>query len=47
MEVKLTKIGNSQGVILNTTVLDLAGANKDTSFKLEIKDGQIILTPIK
>ena len=43
----LRKIGNSQGVILEKTILDLIGADEqNTVFELKIKDDQVILRPL-
>ena len=41
----LRKIGNSQGIILDKTILDLVEANRDDAvFKVEIKNGKIVLS---
>lgn len=43
----LRKIGGSQGVILDKTILDLTNSNHPgTLFKITIQGEQIILTPL-
>jgi antitoxin component of MazEF toxin-antitoxin module len=42
----LRKIGNSQGVILDKTLLDLVGANSATVFSIRVEGSQLILDPI-
>ncbi len=45
--VALRKIGNSQGVILDKSILDLVEASgPNTVFKLKIKNGAIVLEPL-
>ena len=44
MKIKLTKIGNSQGIIIPKTIIDqLAIENR---INLEIEDGRLIITPV-
>lgn len=43
----LRKIGNSQGVLLEKTILELVEADdKNTVFAVKIEDGEIRLRPI-
>lgn len=47
----LRKIGNSQGVILEKTILELIGADEHSDeqsivFVLKVKDGEIRLRPL-
>lgn len=43
----LRQIGNSQGVLLEKTILELIGADqKNTVFALRIENGEIHLRPI-
>ena len=43
----LRKIGNSQGIILEKTILELIGADEqDVVFLLKIEDGEIRLRPL-
>ena len=43
----ITKIGNSQGIIFDATVMDLAHLKVGDQFNLEIHDGRSIsLTPL-
>ena len=44
---KLTKIGNSSGVILPSEILKVVGIEEDTEIQISIKDHQIILEPIR
>lgn len=43
---KLTKIGNSLGLILPNDILNLAGIDSDAEVQIEAKPGKITLTPI-
>lgn len=51
--IQLAKWGNSQGVKIDTETLKSLGfnsneiENQEIKFEMEIKDGQIILSPIK
>lgn len=42
---KLTKIGNSTGIILPSDVLKLVGIDDDSEVQISTKDHQIILEP--
>ncbi len=43
----LRKIGNSQGIILDKTLLDLVGADSDSIvFQVKVNDGEISLRPL-
>ncbi len=43
----LRQIGNSQGVLLEKTILELVGADqKNTVFALRIEGGELILRPL-
>jgi len=42
----LRKIGNSQGIILDKTLLDLVGADPATVFSVRVEGSQLILDPI-
>lgn len=43
----LRQIGNSQGVLLEKTILELIGADqKNTVFALRIENGELILRPL-
>ena len=45
--VALRQIGNSQGVLLEKTILELVGADeKNTVFALRIENGEIHLRPV-
>jgi len=45
--VALRKIGNSQGILLDKTLLDLAGAEPDSAvFEVKVNDGEILLKPL-
>lgn len=45
--VALRKIGNSQGVILDKSILDLVDSSAPgTVFKLKVKKGAIVLEPL-
>ncbi|MDX9731767.1 MAG: hypothetical protein RBT63_08355 [Bdellovibrionales bacterium] len=45
--VALRQIGNSQGVLLEKTILELIGADeKNTVFALRIENGEIHLRPV-
>lgn len=45
--VALRQIGNSQGVLLEKTILELIGADsQNTVFALRIEDGELHLRPI-
>ena len=43
MKVKLTRIGNSQGIRLPKTVIQQAGLTPE--LELEVGDGQVVLRP--
>ncbi|MDZ4661058.1 MAG: AbrB/MazE/SpoVT family DNA-binding domain-containing protein [Pseudomonadota bacterium] len=43
----LRQIGNSQGIILEKTILELIGADqKNTVFAIRVEDGELILRPL-
>jgi len=43
----LRQIGNSQGIILEKTILELIGADeKNTVFTVQIEDGALVLRPL-
>jgi antitoxin component of MazEF toxin-antitoxin module len=45
--IALRKIGNSQGVILDKTILDLVGAGEENVvFELRLKGNEISLRPV-
>lgn len=46
-QVKIRKWGNSCGLLLPKAVLDLMGLESGDSFKLEIKEDKLILSPAK
>jgi antitoxin component of MazEF toxin-antitoxin module len=43
---KLTKVGNTQAVILDKTILGLIDADVESTFKLSIEGKRIILEPM-
>lgn len=43
----LTKIGNSVGVIINKKLLQEAGVTESKKVSIEVKDGTIVITPVK
>ena len=43
---KLTKVGNTQAVVLDRTLLSLVDADSDSTFKISIDDGKIVLEPM-
>ena len=43
---RITPIGNSQGVIIDKTVLKLLGADEATHLDLSIENGAIVLRPV-
>jgi len=42
---KLSKIGNSYGIILPTELLEVTGLSKDSEIEISVKENKIILTP--
>ena len=42
----LKKVGNSQAIFLDKTLLGLIGAQDDTIFKITIEGSKVILEPI-
>jgi antitoxin component of MazEF toxin-antitoxin module len=42
---KLTKIGNSWGVILSIDLMKLAGFEPDDEYEIEVEEGAILLRP--
>ena len=42
----LKKVGNSQAIFLDKTLLGLIGAQDDTIFKISIEGSKVILEPI-
>jgi antitoxin component of MazEF toxin-antitoxin module len=42
---KLTKIGNSTGIILPSDILKVAGLSDDAEVQISVKENQIILEP--
>jgi antitoxin component of MazEF toxin-antitoxin module len=42
----LKKVGNSQAIFLDKTLLGLVGAQEDTIFKITIEGSRIVLEPI-
>lgn len=42
----LKKVGNSQAVFLDKTLLGLVGAKEDTIFKISVEGTRIVLEPI-
>ena len=43
---KLTKVGNTQAVVLDKTLLSLVDADTESTFKISIEDKRIILEPM-
>lgn len=43
---KLTKVGNTQAVVLDKTILSLVDANIDSTFKVSIEGKKIVLEPM-
>lgn len=43
---QLTKIGNSQGIILDKAILDLLNIKEGSSFEVTTKNGGLFLKPI-
>lgn len=43
---QLTRIGNSQGLILDKAILDLLGIREGASFEVTTKNGGLFLKPI-
>lgn len=44
---KLSKIGNSYGVILPSDILEVAGLSKDSNIEISVKARQIIIKPTR
>ncbi|MDR0480472.1 MAG: hypothetical protein LBG66_01145, partial [Gallionellaceae bacterium] len=44
---KLTKVGNTQAVVLDRTLLSLVDADSDSTFKISIDEGKIVLEPMR
>lgn len=42
----LKKVGNSQAIFLDKTLLGLVGAQEDTVFKISIEGSKIVLEPM-
>ncbi|MEM7762084.1 MAG: AbrB/MazE/SpoVT family DNA-binding domain-containing protein [Cyanobacteria bacterium P01_A01_bin.40] len=45
MRTKIIPIGNSQGIRIPKTIIEQCGF--DNSVEMEVKDGSLVLTPIK
>ncbi|MEM7594124.1 MAG: AbrB/MazE/SpoVT family DNA-binding domain-containing protein [Cyanobacteria bacterium P01_A01_bin.83] len=45
MKAKIISIGNSQGIRIPKTIIEQCGF--DNSVEMEVKDGSLVLTPIK
>lgn len=43
---KLTKVGNTQAMVLDKTLLSLVDAGSDSTFKISIEGKKIVLEPI-
>ncbi len=43
---KLMKVGNTQAVVLDKTLLSLVDASAESTFKISVKDRKIILEPM-
>lgn len=43
---KLTKVGNTQAVILDKTLLSLVDADTESTFKVSIEGNKIVLEPM-
>jgi antitoxin component of MazEF toxin-antitoxin module len=43
---KLTKVGNTQAVVLDKTLLSLIDADSDSTFKVSIEGKKIVLEPM-
>lgn len=43
---KLTKVGNTQAVVLDKTLLSLVDADSDSIFKISIEGKKIVLEPL-
>lgn len=46
MVKRLTKVGNSIAVVLDRSLLEMAGLEEDAQIQLTAKDGCIILAPV-
>ncbi|HCU24957.1 MAG TPA: hypothetical protein DF383_08065 [Deltaproteobacteria bacterium] len=44
---KLSKIGNSYGVILPAEVLEIAGLSKEEEVEISVKENRVILKPTR
>lgn len=42
----LKKVGNSQAIFLDKTLLGLVGAHEDTVFKITVEGAKIVLEPV-
>jgi antitoxin component of MazEF toxin-antitoxin module len=43
---KLTKVGNTQAVVLDKTLLGLVDADADSTFKVSVEGKKIVLEPM-
>lgn len=43
---KLTKVGNTQALVLDKTLLGLIDADSESTFKISIEGGKIVLEPM-
>ncbi len=43
---KLTKVGNTQAVVLDKTLLGLIDADSDSTFKVSVEGKKIVLEPM-
>jgi antitoxin component of MazEF toxin-antitoxin module len=43
---KLTKVGNTQAVVLDKTLLGLVDADSDSTFKVSVEGKKIVLEPM-
>jgi antitoxin MazE len=42
---RLTKVGNSQGILIDKAILDLLGVPEDGGFNVDIEGKKLLLTP--
>ena len=47
MVKQLIKVGNSQALLLDKNILRLLDATEETSFKLKIESGRLIIEPLQ
>lgn len=47
MQKKLTKHGNSMALVIEKPILDLLGADSETTFEITTDGAALVLTPVK